>query len=293
MSKLLSDRLYWPGGKLKALTLSYDDGIWQDAKLISILDQYNLKATFNLNPGLFGEKGEIGDDQNKVNHFKFAKSEVLRTYKGYEIAAHGMFHTNTAGMDTARCIYEIAESRIHLEKLVENPVTGYAYAFGNCNEDMKVAARACGIRYARTVHSTYNLEIPQDFLEWNPSCHHDEEQLLGLTENFLSESPNRSLAGPAKLFYVWGHTYEFEQKENWERIEQFANIVGNREDVWYAENGEIERYVSAYHNLIFSMDSSTVMNPSAMSVYIGSAGRYECIEIRPGETRKLLPPMNL
>ena len=39
----------WPGFRRKALTLSYDDGVRQDARMIEILDLYGLRATFNLN----------------------------------------------------------------------------------------------------------------------------------------------------------------------------------------------------------------------------------------------------
>ena len=41
-------------GKLKAVTFSYDDGVSQDVRLIALLDKYGLKATFNLNSGMFG-----------------------------------------------------------------------------------------------------------------------------------------------------------------------------------------------------------------------------------------------
>ena len=34
--------------KLKAVTFSFDDGVLQDQKMIDILDNYGLKATFNL-----------------------------------------------------------------------------------------------------------------------------------------------------------------------------------------------------------------------------------------------------
>ena len=43
----------FPGFKLKAVTLSYDDGVRQDKRLISIMQKYGLKGTFNINAGLF------------------------------------------------------------------------------------------------------------------------------------------------------------------------------------------------------------------------------------------------
>ena len=48
--------LRFPGGKKKALTLSYDDGKEQDIRLVSIMRRNGLKGTFNLNGGgLFEE----------------------------------------------------------------------------------------------------------------------------------------------------------------------------------------------------------------------------------------------
>lgn len=46
----------FPGGKSKALTLSYDDGVEQDARLIDILDKYQIKCTFNINTGYFAQR---------------------------------------------------------------------------------------------------------------------------------------------------------------------------------------------------------------------------------------------
>ena len=40
-------------GKSKVLTLSYDDGVVQDIRLIEILNKYGIKATFNINTGLY------------------------------------------------------------------------------------------------------------------------------------------------------------------------------------------------------------------------------------------------
>ena len=43
----------------KYFTLSFDDGLEQDKRVIRLMRQYGLKGTFNLNAGLFGTR-EIG-----------------------------------------------------------------------------------------------------------------------------------------------------------------------------------------------------------------------------------------
>ena len=45
--------LRWPGFKRKAITLSYDDAVIFDKRLIEIMDKYGLKGTFNINSGVF------------------------------------------------------------------------------------------------------------------------------------------------------------------------------------------------------------------------------------------------
>lgn len=42
-------RFLYQHGKSKALTISYDDGVQFDEKLVKILNRYKLKATFNVN----------------------------------------------------------------------------------------------------------------------------------------------------------------------------------------------------------------------------------------------------
>ena len=49
----------FPEGKVKALTLSYDDGVEQDVRLIEIMKKYGLKGTFNINSGLYASEGTV------------------------------------------------------------------------------------------------------------------------------------------------------------------------------------------------------------------------------------------
>ena len=42
----------FPGGKHKALTMSYDDGREEDRRLVKLFNQHGIKGTFNINAGL-------------------------------------------------------------------------------------------------------------------------------------------------------------------------------------------------------------------------------------------------
>lgn len=73
---------------MKYLTFSFDDGVLQDKRLISILDKYGLKATFNINSSLLGLKGGWEEDGKYVNHTKIPPYEIKDVYRNHEIAVH-------------------------------------------------------------------------------------------------------------------------------------------------------------------------------------------------------------
>jgi len=293
MSLQINDRLFWPNGKKKAFTLSYDDGIEQDRRLIKLLNQHGVKSTFNINSGLLGVAGKVAAGKKEVFHNKIEESQIATLYKEHEIATHGQYHGSMIGMDTARCAEEILTCRKELEKIVGKPLTGYAYAFGVCDNNILQALKTCGISYARTIEATHKFDIPSDFLRWNPTCHHDDKKIMKLVDEFLSDEFYFSFYTPAKLFYVWGHSYEFDQNENWDHMEAFISKISGKENVWYATNGEIYEYVKAYQNLIFSVDSSKVYNPTCTSVWLGGIFTNDCVEVKPGTVTGLISPIEM
>ena len=70
------------------------------------------------------------------------------------------------------------------------------------------------------------------------------------------------------LLYVWGHSYEFENDNNWELLDQFGELVAGKEGIWFATNAEIVSYMHALRQLRFSADYRIVHNPSAQSVWV-------------------------
>ena len=87
------------------------------------------------------------------------------------------------------------------------------------------------------------------------------------------------------MFYVWGHSYEFDQDDNWDVIESFAAYISGHEHIWYATNIEIYDYVSAYNRLQVSADEKIIHNPSAIDVWVKLNEEAYCI--KAGETLNL------
>ena len=97
-------------------------------------------------------------------------------------------------------MYEIITDRVNLEKLSESAVQSFAYPFGTFSEEVKTLLHLAGYRSARTVCSTGAFSLPRDFLEWDPTCHHDDPRLSELWDAFCADA-FPAFGGP-RLFYL-------------------------------------------------------------------------------------------
>lgn len=264
----------FPKGKAKVVTLSYDDGVEQDIRLIEIMKKYGLKGTFNINSGLYAKEGTIYPEG--AIHRRMAKTQAQEVYKnsGMEIAVHGLTHPFLEQLSKGTCTYEVLQDRLNLESEYHTIVRGMAYPYGTFNDDVVECLKQCGIVYSRTTKSTEDFWLPSDWLRLCPTCHHKNPRLMELARCFVEESAIRH----PKTFYLWGHSYEFDVDNNWKVIETFAEYIGNREDIWYATNIEIYDYVKAYEQLVFSADGTKIFNPTVTDIYFSYNGEVSCVK---------------
>lgn len=252
------------GGKPKALTFSYDDGVSQDLCLMEIFNARGLKSTFNINSGI------LGKHCNDLQHILPADA-IASEYKrgGHEIACHGLTHDFLEKLTDDRALYEIFTDRSNLERITGGIVRGMAYPWGTYTADTIRTAQAAGIVYSRTIVSTGSFQIPADWMQWHATCHHNDSRIMELADSFVDGSPdNLPYDRMPWLFYVWGHSYEFDASGNWAHMEAFCDRVAGKDDVWYATNLAIHDYVEAYRSLDFSCDGTLVHNPAGMDIWL-------------------------
>lgn len=273
----------FPGGLSKALTLSYDDGVEQDARLIDILNEHGLKGTFNLNSGCFVEEGHVWEPGEVQRVMTLRAAQALYRNSGHEVASHTLTHPFLTQLPPAVAGAEIAQDRANLERYFGCFVRGGAYPFGVYNDSIIETLRANGIVYYRTVEPTHGFSIPDDWLRLRPTCHHTDPMLMELCDQFLAQNPRKY----SSLFYLWGHAYEFEEQNNWEIIERFAEKMGHHEEIWYATNIEICDYTLDFKRLIVSADGRKLFNPTARTLWIQPGLNQTVRTIAPGETLQL------
>ena len=101
----------FPGGKAKAFTMSYDDGVEQDIRLIEIMNRFGLKGTFNLNAGLFAPEGTVYPKGQISRRLSAKRALELYRDSGNEVAIHGLTHPFLDKIPVPRMVYEIVEDR--------------------------------------------------------------------------------------------------------------------------------------------------------------------------------------
>lgn len=82
---------------------------------------------------------------------------------------------------------------------------------------------------------------------------------------------------PTRKIIVGSSCWNNPNKLKFLRLYDGEKVLRNRPDVWYATNGEIYDYVTAYDRLEFSPDGAYVYNPSAVDVYISFFGQQHII----------------
>ena len=251
--------LRFPGFRFRALTLNYDDGTVFDRQLIEIMTKHGIRGTFNLNSGLFGTGRRM------------TKEDALALYEpnGMEVYCHGLKHIHPVDVPPLQATEEFLEDRKNMEAIFGHIVNGIAYAYGQFDETVDQIVKNMGFKVARITGQTEAFGITKDWLHLQVTCRHRNPKLFELADKFLKD-PAKDAKSPLRprWFQLFGHSYEFNDDDNWDIIREFCEKVGDREDIWYCTTGEMYRYAEAFRALEYSADLKRIENHSDRDLYL-------------------------
>ncbi len=258
-------RFAFPGGKWKALVMSYDDGHVQDRGLVSIFNAHGIKGSFHLN-------------SNSLDYDTFVtKAELAALYAGHEISSHTVDHPYLDQLGESSIRWEIETDRAVLEPLAGHAIRSLSYPFGAYNNLVLSTLRSLSVNGARTTQNAWTPHyLPADPLKWHPTCHHTGA--LTFAQPFVDQTEERM-----SLLYVWGHSYELDYgyaDNSWDYMSGLCAILGDRGDVWYAGVTEVADYVAAIRGLEWPAPNC-VCNPSGLPVWAKLDGTL--CRIQPGK----------
>ena len=227
-------------GPHKFFTLSFDDGVTQDRRFVEIINKYGLKCTFNLNSGTLGRIDKLENAEFSVDHNKVQPEEIRTLYDGHEIAVHTVTHPRLDMLSQDDVFHQVEDDRIKLEELSGQKIFGMAYPGGPFFNDevINTIVTRTPIRYSRATDATRIFTLPERLMVWQPTCHMLDEHFPELLEKFIALEPEEDV-----LLYVWGHTYEFDIYDAWEKVDGYCRRASGHDDICYATNGEIADYL--------------------------------------------------
>jgi len=248
----------YPNGNHKALIMSYDDGLDDDIALAQLFDRYGIIGTFNLNSGLLDTRAIWNEGKpNEILQTYLSKDTLVHVFKNHEIAVHGTYHKALVGLSDKEILEEINVDIENLTILSDRKISSMAYAFGSTNDHVAEVIGTTPLTNARTVKSSYNFDLPENYYLWSPTCH-DSEALEYLEAYIYLDSPSLS------LFYVWGHSWELRDTLRNQNILKFCNKIGDRDDIWYTGAGNFADYHASLKAL--EIGPQQIVNPEGNGV---------------------------
>ncbi len=206
---------------MKIVSLSFDDGTIYDTRFIELLNKYNLKATLNLNSGLKDFVWYYGDKPIK----RLDLEKVKDIYEGHEVASHSLTHPYFSSLTKEEITKEVKEDVNNLTAIFERAIAGFAFPFHDQTEqNIQTVKDTVKLDYIRYSFLTDNY-LPADRYHIPINALYDDSDIYERLEKFKKNHLKNS------LFVIVGHSYEFEVKDHWDKIEKLLSYLKNDTEI--------------------------------------------------------------
>ena len=240
----------------KFFTVSFDDGTEQDIRVITLMEKYGVRGTFNLSSSLFGEReecverivnevlpeGTVKQVKVRFDHNIMPVDQAKEVYSRefIEIAGHGSHHLHQAGLGRAALEAEIADDAKRLSDIFGQMVTGHIFPYGEYDEECLQVMKEAGLTYGRLAtsgasKSDFRFKCDRSIIL--PTCRMTDCFALPLLQSFIDTKANEDL-----VFYIWGHSFELDYGTMYgcdAHLEEIFKTAAEAEDIEFVTNGEL------------------------------------------------------
>jgi peptidoglycan/xylan/chitin deacetylase (PgdA/CDA1 family) len=139
-------------GETKGLVgVTFDDG-YEDflSAAVPTLEKLGFSATVYVVAGMLGSENnwEHGDGPRPQLRLLGADGVREVSDRGMEIGSHSVTHPRLSSLDSETLVREVEDSRLMLSEIVNSPVEGFSYPYGDLDGPAVRAAREAGYVYA-------------------------------------------------------------------------------------------------------------------------------------------------
>ena len=195
--------------------ISFDDGTIYDRRFVTLLNQYHLKGTFNLNSGL---EDFVWYYEDRFPIRRQVLSETVEQYRGHEIASHSLHHPWLNTLTPPQISREIGEDCEALKKLYGLEEIGFGVPFTACDErEIKLIRKF--VRYIRLSEFADSFVLPKDPYHIPIHALYNDADIREKIRQFAECGLENA------LFVMAGHSYELEVLNHWEYMEDLLRFV--------------------------------------------------------------------
>ena len=186
-----------------------------------MLNKYGIKATLNLNSDLNNFVWFYEDKPIK----RFSLNSVKHLYDGHEVASHSLTHPYFSSLPIQEVIRQVKEDIKNLNSIFKRKTVGFAFPFHDqTEENIQTVKENVDLEYIRYSFLT-NEYMPKDRYHIPINALYDDLDIYQRLEEF---SNNDTKDG---LFVIAGHSYEFEVKNDWVKIENLLIYLKNNKKI--------------------------------------------------------------
>lgn len=219
----------------KYFTLSFDDGTYEDEKMIALLKKYGIKASFCINTGLM-DGNDVIEVAGKWRRMNFEYAKKNKVYDGFDVISHGFKHKELTFLGESEIISEIRQDTQKIAELTEKSPVGFAYPGGTAYYNgyiTDIMLSSTDIRFARDTDDTFAFYLPENFMAWKPTCSLLDDKLFSLAERFINTEATEDM-----LFYGWDHPWAITAYNAWDKVERLFKMLKEAGDIVFVSNTE-------------------------------------------------------
>jgi len=242
---------------MKLITTSWDDGHVADFRIADLLEKYNLKGTFYI-------------PAHNIEHKVMGEKDVLKLSERFEIGGHTINHTTINSESIELFKNEIEGCYLWLGNLTGKNPNSFCFPRGVFNQAAIDYTLQCGFKIIRTTEllnpsiNTHSKVIPTTLQVYR---HSEFTYMKHLMKRFkfrslllyLKSKPSADLKQITSYyldyieqnggcFHLWGHSWEIEENDLWDELEQLFKLLSNVSGVEYVSNEDLLSYYPEQNN---------------------------------------------
>lgn len=199
----------------KIFLLSFDDGTVWDSRFVELLNQYGMKATFNLNSGL---EDFVWYYEDKFPIRRQRLADTIAQYRGHEIASHSLHHHWLNTLTPPQLSREVGDDCAALKALFVLEDIGFGVPFTACG-DREIRLIRKYVRYIRLSELSDSFAPPADPYHIPIHALYNQPDVRQRIAQFAESDL------PVSLFVLAGHSYEFEMLDQWDYMEDLLRYI--------------------------------------------------------------------